>query len=92
VCNVFPDLLVSVYDLYHEQAPVDDAQERLNDARNQFDGVARIPAIKLLLRAGKLIKTDFVRPPLAPLPEAQYDQLSQRFHLSLPNPLASDTA
>lgn len=92
LCNVFPDLLVSVFERYHRQAPIDDAQERLSNARNQLNDVARIPAIKLLLRAGEIINTDFVRPPLAALPEAQYDQICQRFHLSLPNPLAPDSS
>ncbi len=92
LCNVFPELLVDVFNHYHQQAPVDEAQERLTNARNQLNDVARIPAIKLLLRAGKQINTDFVRPPLVPLSEAQYDLMCQRFHLSLPNPLAADAS
>jgi 4-hydroxy-tetrahydrodipicolinate synthase len=91
MCNVFPELLVSVFDRYHKQAPLDEAQERLSNARNQFDDIARIPVTKLLLRAGEIINTDFVRPPLAPLPEAQYDIVQRRFHLSLPHPLDPDS-
>ncbi len=81
LANAFPDLAREVYDLYVQGKPLAAAQERLTEAYMQFDGLPRIAAMKLILKAGGIIQSDAVRPPLHPLSEAEEAMLKARFLL-----------
>lgn len=81
VANAFPDLARAVFDRHASGDPADAAQERLDDAHRQFDGLPRIPAIKYILRAGGVIESDAVRPPLRPLSADEEATLKERFLL-----------
>ncbi len=88
LANAFPDLARAVYDLHAQGKSPDAAQNRLSEAYRQFDGLPRIAAMKLILRAGGVIQSDSVRPPLQPLSGAQEATLKARFMLDQTIPLA----
>lgn len=86
VANLFPDLLREVYELHSQGQTTSIAQDRLDNAARQLDGLPRIPAIKALLAAGKVIQTSVLRPPLSSLSDSEYAILANRFHLNLELP------
>jgi 4-hydroxy-tetrahydrodipicolinate synthase len=92
VGGLFPDLLRTVYDLHAQGKPTEEAQERLTTARQQVEDLPRIAATKWLLKSGKLITDDAVRPPLSPLTEGQIATLRQRFHLDAAPPPSINVA
>lgn len=81
VANAFGDLDRAVYDLYRAGNEADNAQQRLDEAHRQFDGLPRIPAVKSLLKAGGVVENASVRPPLRPLAESEEALLKERFML-----------
>jgi 4-hydroxy-tetrahydrodipicolinate synthase len=81
MANLFPDLLRDVFDAKREGTSPDDAQARLVDACHKLDGLPRIPAIKTLLVADKVIATNRVRPPLTQMSESEFEELKKRFGL-----------
>ena len=90
LANLFPDLLRDVYDRYQRQEALEEAQKRLSEARLQLEGLPRIAAIKMLLKAGRIIQSARVRPPLSPLTESEYAILRDRFHLDVRAPSVVD--
>jgi 4-hydroxy-tetrahydrodipicolinate synthase len=78
LANLVPGLLRRVYDLHGQQEEVEEAQQALNNARLQLNGLSRIPAIKALLRLKGTISSDAVRPPLSPLTSSEMAELRKR--------------
>ncbi len=82
LAGLFPALVRAAYDAAATGEPSGPAQERLNNAYQQLDGLPRISAIKWLLAAGRLISQAAVRPPLSPLTDEHIALIEQRFHLN----------
>lgn len=82
IANAFPDLAREVYDLHKAGKPNAEAQARLDEAHAQLNGLPRIPAVKFLLRAGRIIQIDAVRPPLRPLSDEELHAMLERFMLT----------
>lgn len=81
VANAFGDLNRAVFDRCAAEDDAADAQQRLGEAHQQFDGLSRIPAIKALLKAGGVVENASVRPPLRPLTADEEALLKERFML-----------
>jgi 4-hydroxy-tetrahydrodipicolinate synthase len=87
VNNLFADLSRAVFDSVRAGRPADEAQTRLVQAYSQFEGFSsRIPAVKSILKAGRIITNDAVRPPLSALTMQEMAVLKSRFMLDIEVP------